>query len=87
VHLFGVHPGADARNELHAHRFAERLAAHAVEIVHAVEDDRQPAAERLVPELSILVHRGERDSLPHRPAAERRVADVRDDARACGSRV
>ena len=29
--------------------FAERLSAHAVKIVHAVEDDRQAAAERLVP--------------------------------------
>ena len=79
VHLLGVDSGAQAGDELHAHGFAKRLAAHAVVVVHAVEDDGQAPAERGVPQLAVLVHRRKRDAFPDRPAGKAGVADVADD--------
>ncbi len=76
VHLLGVHSGAEAGNGLHACGLALRLAAHAVEVVHAVEHDRQPATDGRVPQLAVLVHGRESDTLPHRATAEGTVADV-----------
>ncbi len=82
VQLVGCEAGTHAGQDLEAHRFADGLAAHAVEVVHEVHDQRQPAAMRLVPQLLELVHRGEAEGLPCRAAARRRVADVGDhDAR------
>ena len=78
MHLLGIDARADARDELARPWSRPRLPAHAVEIVHAVEDDRQAAAQRFVPQLAVLVHRGEGDAFPHRTAAERGVADVGD---------
>ena len=77
VHLFRVHTGADASDELHAHGFAEGLASHAVKVVHAIEDDRQSPAERRIPKIAILIHRRERDSLPNRTAGEGGISNVR----------
>ena len=54
------------------------MPAHAVPVVHAVEDDRQSAAQRLIPEGAVLVHTGEADAFPHRAAGKRRIADVAD---------
>ena len=81
VHLLGVDARTDAGDELLAHRLTVGLATHTVEIVHAVEDDGQAAAQGLVPQVAVLVHAGECDALPHRAAAERGVPDVgHDDA-------
>ena len=79
VHLVAIHARADAGDELHAHGFAERLTAHAVKIVHAIEYDGQPAAERFVPEFAVLIHGRKGDALPHRTAAEGSIADIRHD--------
>jgi hypothetical protein len=70
VHLFRIDARTEPRDVLHAHRLAHGLAAHAVEIVHAVEDDRQPAAERRIPERAVLIHCREGDAFPHGSAAE-----------------
>ena len=85
VHLVRRQPGAHAREDLEAHRLADRLAAHAVEVVDEVHDERQPAAMRFVPQLLELVHRGEAQRFPRRAAAGRGVADVgdHDAAAAC----
>ncbi len=40
MHLFRIYARADACDELHPHRLADGLPAHAVEVVHAVEDER-----------------------------------------------
>ena len=39
----------------------------------------RPPPSDSVPQLAVLVHRGEGDAFPHRAAAERGVADVGDD--------
>ena len=81
MHLLGIDARADTGNELDAHGFAERLPAHAVKIVHAVEHDGQTAAQRLVPELAVLVHGRKSDAFPNGAAAEGGIADVgHDDA-------
>ena len=72
-------PGAQAGQDLEAHRLADGLAAHAVEVVDEVDDQRQAAAMGLVPEFLELVHGGEAEAFPDRPAAGRGVADVADD--------
>jgi hypothetical protein len=76
VHLVRVDAGADAGDKLHSHGLAHRLPAHAIKVVHAVENDRQSPAQRGVPQLAVLIHGGERDAFPHRAAGERGVADV-----------
>ena len=59
VHLLGIDSCADAGNKLNAHGLAEGLASHAVEVIHAVENDRQAAAQGLVPEMAVLIHGAE----------------------------
>ena len=76
VHLLGIHPRPDARDEPAAHGLAARLPAHPVMVVHAVEQDWQAPAQRLIPEHAVLVHAGKRDAFPDRTAAEGGVADV-----------
>ena len=76
VHLLRVHAGANPSDELAGHGLPVGLAPHSVEVVHAVEDDRKTSAQRLIPELAVLVHAREGDPLPHRAAAEGGVADV-----------
>ena len=76
VHLVGVDAGAEAGEDLEAHGLADGLAAHAVEVVDEVDDQRQAAAVGLVPQQLELVHRGEAEAFPHRAAAGRGVADV-----------
>ena len=44
VHLLRVQAGAEAGEDLEAHGLADGLAAHAVEVVDEVEDQRQAAA-------------------------------------------
>ncbi len=78
VHLVGIDSGSHARDVSHPHGLADGLPAHAVKIIHAVENDGQAAAQRLVPELAVLVHGGKRDAFPHGAAAERGIADVGD---------
>src|SRR5208337_4323660 len=70
MHLLGIDAGADAGNDLHTHGFSAGLSAHAVEIVHAVENDRQPPAERLIPQLRVLIHGGEGDAFQTGPQAK-----------------
>ena len=81
VHVLRIDAGADAGELLVAHRLADRLPAHAVEVVHEEEDHRQSAAVLLVEQRPELRHRGEVHRLPDRSAAARRVPDVgHDDA-------
>ena len=85
VHRLGVDAGADARQHVVAHGLAVGLAAHAVEVVEEVEQDRRVAAVGGAPQVPELVHGGEHHGFPDRPAAHGRVADVGDDdARAGG---
>ena len=78
VHLIGRQAGAQAGEDLEAHRLADRLAAHAVEVVDEVHDQRQAAAMDFVPQFLELIHRGEAEGFPRRAAAGRGVADVGD---------
>ncbi len=78
VHILGIHAGADAGEYLVAHRLARCLAAHAIEVVEEVEEDGRGAAQVLVPERAVLVHRGEAHRLPDGAAAHRGVSDVGD---------
>ena len=48
-------------------------------VVEAVHQQRQTAAELLVPQRPILRHRREHQAFPDRAAAKRRVADVADN--------
>ena len=47
MHLFRVHTGAQASQHAEAHRLTDGLAAHAVEVVDEVDDQREPAAVAL----------------------------------------
>lgn len=82
VHLGRVDAGTDTGREVEAHRLAASLSAHAVLVVHDVDDHRQAAFHLVRPQLLELVHRGEGHAFPHRTAGHRRVAQVGyDDAR------
>jgi hypothetical protein len=84
VHPLGVqlsrgYPGAYPREDAERHRLARGLTAHAVMIVDKIEDDRQAAVIRSLPQLCELILRREIERFPNRTAAERRVADVAND--------
>ena len=79
MHLFGIDARADACNELHPHRFPAGLSTHAVEIVHAVKNDRQSSAQRWVPQFAVLIHRRESDAFPDWTTGKRCVSDIADD--------
>ncbi len=68
------HPGGDSV----AHRLAGGLAAHRVEIVEDVHEERR-IPRVVVPEGRILIHRSEDERFVDRTAGERTVADVGDD--------
>ncbi len=76
MHLFAIHAGADAGCYAVAHGFTHGLAAHAVLVVHDVDDYRQSALHISFPEFGELIHRGKVDALPYRAACQRGVADV-----------
>ena len=57
VHLLGIHPGADACQEVIAHRLTARLAAHGVLVIHDVEQERQTTLHIAFPEGVVLIHR------------------------------
>src|SRR4051812_15814013 len=57
MHLIRREAGAEARENFKAHRLAYGLATHAVEVVDEVDDQREPAAMRLGPQLLELIHR------------------------------
>ena len=81
MHRFRVDRQTDTRHAVLAkpHGLTKRLPAHAVEVVHEIEQDRRRAADILRPERTVLVHRREHHRFPHRPAAHGGVADVGDD--------
>ena len=79
MHLVAIGAGADACHDFLAHGFAKSLTAHAVEVVHDVDDQRQPAFELAFPQLLVLPHRGHADRFPDRPATHRCIADITDD--------
>ena len=79
MHLLGVHAGADAGCEIEAHRLSAGLSAHAVLVVHDVDDHRQAAFHVAFPELFELVHGGEGHAFPDRTACHRSIADVGHD--------
>ena len=79
VHLFGINAGTDAREEVVAHRFAARLAAHRVLVVHHIQQERHAALHVAFPEVLVLVHGGHHQAFPDRAAGHRAVADVADD--------
>src|SRR5205823_1315960 len=72
-------PGAHPCEYAEPPGLAHRLAAHAVEVVHEVHDQRKPSAMGLIPKHFELVHRGKTERLPSRTAARGRVADIADD--------
>ena len=72
------HARCDARHHIVTHGFAARLAAHAVEVVVDIEDDRHTAAV-FAPEGANLIHRGDHEAFPDRTAGNAAVADVADD--------
>ena len=79
VHGLGVEGRAHAGEDLVAHGLAEGLAAHAVEVVEEVEQDRRVATVLLAPQRAELVHGREVHGLPHGATGQGRVTDVRDD--------
>ena len=79
VHLVGREAGTHAGEHFEAHRFADGLAAHAVEVVDEVHDQRQAAAVSFIPEFLELVHGGKAQGFPGGPATGGGVADVADD--------
>ena len=79
VHGLGVEGRAHAGEDLITHGLAESLAAHAVEVVEEVEQDRRVAAVLLTPQGTELVHRRKVHGLPHGAAGQGSVTDVGDD--------
>ena len=79
VHGLGVEGRTDAGEDLVAHGLAEGLAAHAVEVVEEVEQDRRVATVLLAPQRAELVHRREVHGLPHGATGHGGVTDVGDD--------
>ena len=79
VHLARGDACAEPCGHVIGHRLAHGLAAHAVEVIKDVEDDRQTALASFFPEGLELIHSGEVHCLVDRAAAEGRIADVADD--------
>ena len=79
VHGLGIEGRAHAGEDLVAHGLAEGLAAHAVEVVEEVEQDRRVATVLLAPQGAELVHRREVHGLPHGATGHGGVTDVGDD--------
>ena len=77
VHRLHVDRRGDAGQAVPAHRLADGLATHAVEVV-VEEEERRQAARPVGPQRPILRHRREIHRLPDRAAAGRPVADVGD---------
>ena len=71
-----VDPGSEAGQAFEPHRLTPGLAAHAVEIIHEAEDDRQASLVGLGPEIPELAHGGEIHRLPDGSAAAGGVADI-----------
>ena len=78
VHVLGVDAGADAGQPLVRHGLADRLAAHAVEVVDDEEDDGQPASVLGIHERLQLRHGGEVEGFPDRAGPRGSVADAGD---------
>ena len=76
VHVFRVYRRPDAGQAFKAHGLANGLAAHAVEIVHEIEQHRQAAPDEFRPERFKLGHGGKSERFPDRAAADGRVADI-----------
>ncbi len=76
MHLLTVHAGTDAGRNAVTHGLTHGLAAHAILVVHDVDDHRQSSVHLSFPEFGELVHRGKVDSLPYRAASQGGVADV-----------
>lgn len=68
VHLGRVDAGTDTGREVEAHCLAASLSAHAVLVIHDVDDHRQAAFHVAFPELFELVHGGEGHAFPDRTA-------------------
>ena len=79
VHGLGVEGRAHAGEDLVAHGLAEGLAAHAVEVVEEVEQDRRVSTVLLAPQGAELIHRREVQGLPHGATGQGGVTDVGDD--------
>ena len=79
VHGLGVEGRAHTGEDLISHGLAEGLAAHAVEVVEEVEQDRRVAAVLLAPQRAELVHGREVHGLPHGATGQGGVTDVGDD--------
>ncbi len=79
MHGLRVDTQANASQDLKAHGFTHRLAAHTVEVVHKIEKHRQAAAQLRLPKDAVLVHGGKHHRLPNRPAAHGAIPDVGDD--------
>ena len=79
MHLAGGNARAHSCKNIVSHGFAVGLSAHAVLVVENIEDDGQSAFVSLVPQLGVLIHRGEVHSLPNRAAAKGSIADICND--------
>ena len=79
VHLIRRNACTESCGHVVGHGLAHGLAAHAVEVVEHVEDDRQATLASFLPQGLELIHGGEVQSLVDRAAAEGRIADVADD--------
>ena len=84
VHALGIHlvlgdAGAHPGQLAIGHGLAVGAAAHAVAVVHEVEDHRQAALVFVGPQGLQLIHGGEVQRLPHGAAAQGAVAAVGDD--------
>ncbi len=76
VHLIGIHSRTNAGCDAVTHGFAACLAAHAVLIVHDVDDHREATLHLSFPEFRKLIHCGKTDSLPYRAARHGRIANI-----------
>ena len=75
MHLLGIDTGADPRGHVVSHGLARGLTAHTVMVVHDVKEHWR-GTKFVVPQFAILIHGRHPEALPHRPAAQRCIADI-----------
>jgi len=76
MHLVRIDTRPDARSHAVTHRLAGSLSAHAVLVVHHIEDHRQSALHAILPKLGELVHGCEGDPFPNRTTGHGGIPNV-----------
>ena len=79
MHAIRVDAQAYSGQHPKAHGLAHGLTAHAIEVVHEIEEHGRRTADLFGPEGTILVHGRDHHPFPDRPTAHAGVANVGDD--------